>query len=125
MNRLLLFLLTLLGGGAAMYFSLPWFLIALVALVIGYVVRVRRRSGFWFSFLAGLFVWGGYAVYLQLINDGILAARMAGLFGLGSGWWMVITTGLWGGLTAGLGGWTGVNLRKALLEEDVEMGTSQ
>lgn len=114
MNRLILFLITLIGGCLALKFTWPWWSIALIALVVGGLISVRRRAGFWFAFLAGLFSWGGYVTYLQLTNDGILAQRMATLFQVGSGWSVVFVTACWGGLTAGLGGWTGVNVRKAL-----------
>ncbi|MEL6275475.1 MAG: hypothetical protein AAFU03_10275, partial [Bacteroidota bacterium] len=108
---------TFIGGCLALYLQWPWYTIAIIALIIGVIVRIRRRAGFWFAFLAGLFVWGGYVTYVNLGNDGLMAQRMAALFGLGSGWWMVFVTAFWGGLTAGLGGWTGVNLRKAIFEK--------
>jgi hypothetical protein len=114
MNRLILFLITLIGGCLALKFAWPWWTIAVMALVVGTLITVRRRAGFWFAFLGGLFSWGGYVTYIQLTNDGILAERMAELFQLNNGWLVVFITAFWGALTAGLGGWTGVNLRKAL-----------
>ncbi|MEM9837068.1 MAG: hypothetical protein AAF828_11230 [Bacteroidota bacterium] len=116
MNRLLHFILTLIFGALALRYALPWWTIAIIALLIGVLVKVRRRAGFWYAFLAGMFVWGGYVTYVHLTNNGILAGRMANLFQLGNGWFMVIITGIWGGITAGLGGWTGVNLRKAIID---------
>lgn len=114
MNRLFHLLLVFLLGALNLYFAWPWFLLALAALVSGFFWRVSHRAGFWYAFLAGLFLWGGYLTYVQFTNDGLLADRMAALFQLPNGWWMVAITALWGGITAGLGGWWGVALSKVL-----------
>lgn len=114
MNRLLLFLLTLISGSLALFLQWPWYTIGCSALLLALVLPMRRRAGFWYAFWAGLFTWGGFVTYIHLSNDGRLAGRMAGLFQLGSGWWMVLITACWGAITAGLGGWTGVSLRKVL-----------
>jgi hypothetical protein len=114
MNRLLYFLLVVLATVAALYFNWPWYSIGLLALLLAVPFRMRRRGGFWFAYLAGLFVYGGYLTYLELQNDGILANRMGVLFQVGSGWTVAAIAAFFGALTTGLGGWTGVNLRKAL-----------
>lgn len=117
MNRLFYFLLVGLGAALGLYLAWPWFYIAIVALAAAPFFRMRRRAGFWFAFLAALFVWGAYLSYISISNDGILADRMANLFQLPSGWLMIIVTSIWGAITAGLGGWTGTNLRKVLKQE--------
>ncbi len=114
MNRLFHFLSICLGGALGLYYAWPWYVLALVALVSGFIWRISNKGGFWYAFLGGLFVWGGYLTYLQFSNDGLLASRMAALFQLPNGWWMIAITALWGALTAALGGWVGVLLSKAL-----------
>lgn len=112
MNRLLYFLLVLVTAIASLYFTWPWYLIGMLALVLAIPFSMRRRAGFWFAFLAVFFVYSGYLTYLQLQNDGVLANRMGTLFQVGSGWAVVAIAAFFGALTAGLGGWTGTNLRK-------------
>lgn len=113
MNRFFFFLLLMVACVVCLYLALPWYSIGLMALLIALPFRIRRRAGFWFPYLAALFVYGGYLTLIQFSNDGILANRVGELFQVGSGWTMVTIAACWGGLTAALGGWTGVCLRKA------------
>lgn len=114
MNRFFVFLLLLLAAIVCLFFALPWYSIGLLALLIALPFRMRRRSGFWFPFLAALFVYGSYLTLIQFRNDGLLADRIGELFQVGSGWTMVAISAFFGAITAGLGGWTGVCLRKVL-----------
>ena len=122
MNRFFFFLLVLGAAVLSLYFRWPWFSIAIIALLASLPFRPRRRSGFWFSFLAVLFVWGSYLTYVQFSNDGILSARMGQLFTIGGGWTMIAVSAFWGAFTGGLGGWTGVCLRKAVKHEAANVG---
>lgn len=121
MNRFFYFLLVLTASILCLCWNLPWYSIGLIALVVALPFRLRRRSGFWFAYLSGLFVWGAYLTYVQFSNDGIMANRIGTLFSVGNGWVMVAISALWGGITAGLGGWTGVCLRKAIKHEDIKV----
>lgn len=114
MNRLFLFLGSALLAIASLMLQWPWFAIALLVLPLAIALPMRNRAGFAMAFWGVFVVWGGLAVYYYMTNDGLLADRLAGTFSLNSGWWLVIITGIWGGLTAGLAGWTGVALRTAL-----------
>lgn len=122
MNRLLFFLIILTISIFSLYYRWPWYSVAIIALLASLPFRLRRRSGFWFAFLAALFVWGGYLTYVQFSNDGILANRMGQLFTVGGGWTMIAISTFWGALTGGLGGWTGVCLRKAIKHEAANVG---
>ena len=122
MNRFFYFILVLGAAVLSLYFRWPWFIIAIIALVVSLPFRLRRRSGFWFAFVAVLFVWGTYLTYIQFSNDGILADRVGQLFTVGNGSTMVAISAFWGALTGGLGGWTGVCLRKAIKHEGALVG---
>jgi hypothetical protein len=61
------------------------------------------RTGF---FAAGL-LWLGTSLYLTLTGSGFIATRMAGMFGLGSSWLMVLVTGLIAAIAAGVSGYAG------------------
>lgn len=114
MNRFFYLILLFAIVIASLTFTLPWWTIGALAFLVALPFRLRRRSGFWFPFIATLFVYGAYLTYVQIRNEGIMADRMGELFQVGSGWTMVIIAAFWGALTAGLGGWLGVCLRKAL-----------
>ena len=114
MYRFLLLLGTFAAAILALYFRLPWYVPGVVALLLTLVLPVWRRSAFYFPFMTGLLVWGAYVGYLHFVSEGRLSDRLAVTFGVGSGWALVAVTALWGGLTAGLGGWLGANVRWAV-----------
>jgi hypothetical protein len=95
-----------------LYLSAPWWAPAVAAAVLALVFPVWRRNGFWLAFMAGILVWGLYTGFLHLDSEGRLTDRLAVTFGVGNGWSLVVVTAIWGGITAGLGGWFGASLRK-------------
>ena len=95
-----------------LYFGAAWWAPAVGAVALAVLFPVWRRSGFWLAFMAGVLVWGMYTGFLHLDSEGRLTDRLAVTFGVGNGWGLVVVTALWGGLTAGLGGWFGASLRK-------------
>ncbi|MEL6358604.1 MAG: hypothetical protein AAFQ01_01535, partial [Bacteroidota bacterium] len=50
----------------------------------------------------------------KLPNQGILGDRLATTFGLPDGWLLVLVTGLWGAIGAGLAAWAGQAVRQAV-----------
>ncbi len=102
-----------------LYINAPWWAPALAAAVLALLFPVWRRKGFWLAFMAGMLVWGLYAGFLHLDSEGRLTDRLAITFGVGNGWGLVVVTALWGGITAGLGGWFGASLRKAFEREQL------
>jgi hypothetical protein len=111
--RITEFFLLILLGAVLQLFS-PWFSLGLLALVLGYLFRQNAVQAFTTGFLGGFFLWAGYAGYFHFFNEGVLGDRMAKLFNLPAGWLFVIVTGIFGGLLAGLGCWTGQALRQAV-----------
>jgi hypothetical protein len=65
------------------------------------------RTGF---FAAGL-LWLGASLYLCVTGSGLIAERMAAMFGLGKSWLMVIVTGLIAAVAAGVAGYAGYAVR--------------
>ena len=114
MYRFFLLLSVLLACVLCLYLEAPWWAPALAALLLAFLFPVWRRGGFYFAFLGGLLVWGGYAGYLHLFSEGRLGDRLAVTFGVPTGWVLVLITALVGGITAGLGGLLGSSLRIAL-----------
>jgi len=87
---------------------LPFWSLALAAMLVGFVVH----PGAWSAFLAGVLLWGGLAYGADVANTGILSARVGALFGT-TGMGMVLITAAMGGLLAGLGAALGDRLQKA------------
>ena len=90
---------------------LPWWSIALAAIVVAVVID---HPPFWcfLSGFVGLFVlWLILALTINAGNDGILAQRIGALIGLGEVG-LIIVTALLGAIVGGLGAMTGGLLRK-------------
>lgn len=104
---LFIFALGLLG-----FWGLPWWTLVLIGLVAGWWFRPTAGTGFLGGFLAGFLLWGALSIYLNWLNDGILAARIGILFqGVGSAT-LILVTGLFGGLLAGLAVLAGIYARE-------------
>ena len=111
--RITEFFLLIIGGGLLQAVA-PWFALGLLAALVGYGFRQTVSQAFITGFLAGFFLWAGYAGYLHFLNEGILGDRMGKLFGGIDGWALVAVTGILGGILAGVGCWTGQALRQLL-----------
>lgn len=105
--RFLFLSLSILLTAALVQVFLPWYSLPLVALGLGWLFRLDAGKSFLAGFLAGFFLWGAYAWFLNDLNDGILAARIGQLFGGLSAAVMVLVTAAFAGMFGGLGALTG------------------
>jgi MFS family permease len=98
------------------FFLQSWFWVALVPLAFGLAAHVSPALAAGRGAAAGGSSWLGTAAYFYLTSGGIIAGRMAAMFGLGRkrGWLLVLLTGLLGTLVAGLAAYAGASLREAL-----------
>ena len=104
---LLTALLALVGG-----IYLPWWSIAIAALLIGLIIPQRAGRAFLGGFLGIFLLWAIYSFSKDIPNDGILSAKVAQLLPLGgSSILLILVTALIGGLVGGFGGMTGSFLR--------------
>ena len=100
-------------------FFLPWWGVMLAALLAGAIVRLRNVSAFFVPFLAIALFWIVYAWMLGNANDFILAKKIADLFALnGNVYLLLLVTGVIGGLSAGIAGVFGNQLRAAFFKQD-------
>jgi|GEM_PF-1555903 hypothetical protein len=125
MYRFFYLLAVIAAIAVCLYTGAVWWSSAVAAAALAVLFPVWRRGGFWFAFLAGLIVWGMYTGYLHLASEGRLTDRLAVTFGVGTGWGLVSTTALWGGLTAGLGGWFGASLRRTFEKTPKKVATDK
>lgn len=59
------------------------------------------------GFLSAGLLWLGSALFFYIAGSALIAKRMAGMFGLGFGWLMIIVTALVAGAAAALAGYAG------------------
>ena len=101
----------LLSFTAGLY--LPWWSIALAALLVAALIPQRPFRSWITGFLAVFLLWGGMAFWIDIRNQHILSAKLAEIFPLGgSSILLVLVSALIGGLVAGFAALTGSYIRK-------------
>ena len=96
-----------LGGG----WVFPWWWPALVGFGLG-IWRPSGTRAFLFPALGAGAAWMAAAGWIQIQNQGLLADKVATLFHLPGGWWLVAAAALVGGATAGIGALAGTRCRE-------------
>lgn len=86
---------------------LPWWIVPVIAYGSAWVGSKSAGKAFLSGFLAIFLLWTGYALWIYINNDGILASRVGGLLGGLPGWLMPLITGLLGGLASGTAAFAG------------------
>ena len=87
--------------------GLPWWCLAPIAAVIGWLLSKNGWSAFFGGLLGGFFLWSFTAWLVDRSNGGILSAKVGQLFMGLEGLQLILVTGILGGLLAALGGLTG------------------
>lgn len=90
---------------------LPWWSIAIAGFVAGFLIDQSFREAFVNGFLGIFIFWTAVCVYVYIVNDGILATRLAQLMFMPHPLLIVIIPGIAGGLTAALASLSGRYLR--------------
>ncbi|MEH6308184.1 hypothetical protein RYH73_21180 [Olivibacter sp. CPCC 100613] len=95
----------------------PWWIIIPISIIISYLFNKKPGRAFFICFTAAFCVWTLYSLYLSHLNEHLLANRIGILLGLPESplnWiWMVLISGVPGGLVAGLAGLSGQYIKKA------------
>ncbi len=108
MKFLLALVLTILVAFLVQYFNIgSWWSLAVVTFITGVVMKLNAWKSFAFGFLAIVLVWGGYAYFLNDLNNGILAAKMGVIFKGLDVRSLIAVSALIGGIVGGLGAMTG------------------
>jgi hypothetical protein len=97
---------------AALQLIFTWWTAAVAAFIVALIIPQSGCRAFLAGLIAVGLLWFIYALFISLNNDGILAARVIGLFPLPhSAFLLILITGIIGGLVGGLGALTGNRLK--------------
>ena len=106
MKFIIAILLTI-GIGFLAHQLMPWWVIVIVAALVAVGMGLKTGSAFLSGFLGAALLWGIYATWINMGNDGILASRVGALLGgLGEAS-LIMITALLAGILGGLGALTG------------------
>lgn len=87
---------------------LPWWVIAPIAFIVCYFIKMRWYTAFLAGFLGMFILWAGMAFYIDHANEHILSSRISVLFFKSvKPLAVIIMTGVIGGLVAGFAGMAG------------------
>lgn len=109
-NNIITILIVLIGHLLASQF-MPWWNVAIVALITSFFFQKSALKAFWICFVTILFLWFGYILFLDIANESILSNQLKRMFALNSKWLVFIVSSFWGAVIAGFGGAIGTQLR--------------
>ncbi|MEZ2338698.1 hypothetical protein AB6735_23820 [Mucilaginibacter sp. RCC_168] len=113
----MLFLIILILSFASGFF-LPWWVVAIAAFSAAFFIGKTSGQAFWSGFLAVFIVWIVLALFKSIPNDHILAKKVAVLLHLPGWGYLLVITGIIGGLVSGFAALSGVLLQKAFGKEE-------
>jgi hypothetical protein len=90
-----------------------WWWVMIVPFAYGAAGAKTGWRAFWTGFLAAGLLWLGAGTYLYFTGSGLIAARMARMFGLGRPGTMIAATALVAAVAAGIAGYAGYAARAA------------
>jgi hypothetical protein len=91
-----------------------WWWVMIVPFAYGAAAARSGWKGIRTGFLAAGLLWLGGGLYFFLTGSGIIAGRMAKMFGFGASWLMILVTALVAALAAAFAGHAGFAVRKLL-----------
>lgn len=92
---------------------LPWWSVALAAIVVSIIIPLAPWKSFLAGFLGVFLLWGILAWWIDSKNNGILSQKIAQLLQLGgSSFLLILVTALIGALVAGFAALAGSYVRK-------------
>lgn len=92
----------------------PWWTLAPAAAIVAVLSGQRPLPSFLVAGIAGLFLWGGLALWYDTRNDHILSSQIGQLFKGLEPMQLALLSAAVGGLTSALGGLTGALLTPLL-----------
>jgi hypothetical protein len=91
---------------------LPWWVIAIIPFAVLLLRPTDSSKAFWVGFLGIGISWLLYGYYFHFISDGAISNRVAGIFFLPNGIFLLLVTTLVGALVGGFSGLSGFLIRR-------------
>jgi len=90
----------------------PWWGVAITSLLVAVLVHQKAGKAFLSGYLGVFLLWGGLALWIDIENNGVLSKKIASVLPLGgNSVYLILVTGLIGGLIGGLAAMSGSYLR--------------
>jgi hypothetical protein len=97
---------------------MPWWMIAVVSFVIGFVIQLSSGRAFLSGFAGVALCFLILILLADSANEHILSTRMAKLFGLPNYSLFIAVNVFLGGLVGGLAAWSGAALRAGFIKTE-------
>lgn len=91
---------------------LPWWVLIVIAFIVGFLVYGHGIGMFLSGFLGGGLLWLGYAWHLDNISNSFLSNKIVDLFPVRDPFFLIVLSGFIGAFSGGLGSITGNSLRQ-------------
>jgi hypothetical protein len=97
---------------------LPWWAMAITSLLVAVLIHQKAGKAFGAGFLGIFLLWAGLAWWIDMRNNGVLSKKIATILPLGgNSLYLILVTGLVGGLVAGFAAMSGSYLRATKKEK--------
>ena len=99
----------------SLYF--PWWILMVVAFVVGFSIPSNGINLFIAGFLGGGLLWMSYAWYIDIKTESILSNKIVALFPFNDSIFLLILTGIIGALAGALGIISGGSFRQLFMKK--------
>ncbi len=90
----------------------PWWGFAVTSLLVAILVHQKAGKAFLAGFLGLLLLWAGLVWWIDMKNNGVMSVKIANVLPLGgNSIYLILVTGIVGGLVAGMAAMSGSFLR--------------
>ncbi len=113
-------LIRLIAIGALTYFISPlafWWVAMVIAFAVCYISPSTSLNAFVAGFLGVGLVWIGYAWSLDVVNESNFSNLIVELFPVNESFYLILITGLVGGLVGGFAAISGTTFRQIFLKQ--------
>ena len=96
---------------------LPWWSLVICAAITAMALNLSKAAAFWGGFVAISLLWMLVATLIEVKTNAILSSKIGPLLGFQSSIWLILFTGLLGGIVGGLGALSGQQIGIRLLQK--------
>jgi len=109
--KLIARIIIILAASYLLSFYAPWWILMIISFLVGFSIYGGGFTVFLSGFLGGGLLWLSYSWYLDYQTQSILSEKIVNLFPFDDKLYLIILSGLIGGLASGFAAITGNSLR--------------